>query len=128
MRLLDFALTITPSIVAVIAVVVPAIQNVKLRKIESQEREREHLISSWENTYSDFCEAFAQFRLGRNDSAAIRVAESAFKLSAICDEKDAEHLISFANVVLNDSIEVEECSWISMFKDCSKIVRKNLRR
>lgn len=128
MGLLDFALTITPSIVAVIAVIVPAIQNVKLRKIESQEREREHLISSWACTYSDFCKAFAQLRYGDSNDAALKFAEAAFKLSAICDEKDSKALINFAEYALSDSIEVDVYTLMTMFENCARIVRKNLKR
>ncbi|MCI6326471.1 MAG: hypothetical protein MR790_07595 [Clostridiales bacterium] len=128
MGLFDFALTITPSIVAIIAVIVPAIQNVKIRKIESKERERDNRILSLTNNYSDFCEAFTQFKLDSSNKNAIKVAESAFKLSAMCDEGGAYMLICFAEDALDGFKNVESYTLKEMFEQCAKIVRKSLKQ
>ena len=118
---------ILPNIVTAIAVIVPAVVTIKTKQIESKEKEQERLISNWTTAYFDFCSAFSEFRVAeRKEMASIKVAESSYKLAALCNEDGYYKLISFAKLIIDLPEGVNETERVLPFEDCLKVIRSNL--
>lgn len=119
---------IAPHIIAIIAIVVPAISSAKARKYSLEEKRIDWLMSQWSEVYCDFCTYYAEYiSNGYDRETGEKLGACAFKLAIICDDESANALHNFAEWVTTEEKEfIDRHTLTSLFDSCSKAVRKAL--
>ena len=120
-------LDVFPSVVAIVAIIVPAVQSIQNRKIEAREKQQERVFSLWLDAYVDFCNSFAEYTRGKAD-AIIRFVQASYKLAGLCNENEYNSFISLAQLVTENQISETPIDEEMEFENCTKIVRKYLTR
>lgn len=117
---------IAPHIIAIVAIVAPAVSSAKARKYALEEKRMEWLMSKWAEVYCDFCTYYAKFITSHYDHEIGReLGACALKLAVICDDETAISLHNFAEWVATEEKEfIDKHTLTSQFDSCSKAVRK----
>lgn len=125
MDILSALNVIVPSLLSIATIAIAARKDILLKRIDFEAKAREQILSSYVNVTFDLCASFSDFRSG-NQAAAVKVAESTFKLAAISkDSYKRTSLIAFANIMLNmpSNLGTEELS--IMFDEVLDIARES---
>ena len=120
-------LDVLPSVVAIVAIIVPAVQSIQNRKIEAKEKQQDKVFSLWLDAYTDFCNSFAEYKIGKND-AIIRFVQASYKLAGLCGEEDYYNFTSIACLIIENQTAETPIDETMEFENCTKIVRKYLTR
>ena len=128
--MLEAIISFLPHIVAVIAIIVPAIQSVQSKKIDLLAREQEYNRTTKSQYYADLCTGYARYSSGVApvESAAL-AKESAMKLAGFCSEECRAALFDLVNILdyydtfveSGDMTETEKMNDLrSAFEKCLK--------
>lgn len=98
--ILEAIAAISPHLVAVVAMIVPAVQAVKIRKLDLLAKEQEYKRTTKAQYYAELCAGYARHFAGVKpvESAAL-AKESALKLAGFCSEDCREALLKLVDML-----------------------------
>ena len=121
---------ISPHLVAVVAMIVPVVQTVKIRKLDLLAKEQEYKRTTKAQYYADLCAGYARYFSGvKSVESAALAKESALKLAGFCSEESREALLKLVDILdyydtfveSGDMTETEKMNDLrSAFEKCLK--------